>query len=51
MVGAGGGGFMEIVARDRATCRGVAALLDALSAETTATVHRLEIDDVGLTVL
>ena len=50
MVGAGGGGFMQIVTRDRATCRAVAALPETLSEDTSASFHTLEIDDSGMTV-
>ena len=50
MVGAGGGGFMEIVAKDASARRAVSAALAALSQDTSAGVYSLEIDDDGLTV-
>ena len=50
MVGAGGGGFMEIVAKDASACRAISAALAALSQATSASVYSLEIDDAGLTV-
>ena len=50
MVGAGGGGFMEIVAKDPAAGRAVAAALGAVTRDTTAAVYQLEVDDAGLTV-
>jgi fucokinase len=50
MVGAGGGGFMEIVAKDAARCRAIAAALSVIAQDTTAAVYRFEIDDAGLTV-